>query len=83
MINPDHLATPQKMTDRTGTVVWSADYNPFGAATITVSTITSNLRFPGQYYDAETELNYNYMRDYNPVIGRYIESDPIGILPPG
>jgi RHS repeat-associated protein len=75
----DNLGTPQKMTDSTGTVVWSADYKPFGEATITVSTITNNLRFPGQYYDAETGLHYNYYRDYNPVIGRYIESDSIGI----
>jgi RHS repeat-associated protein len=75
----DHLATPQKMTDGSGTVVWSADYKPFGEVTVTVSTITNNLRFPGQYYDAETGLNYNYYRDYNPAIGRYIESDPIGL----
>ena len=66
------------MTDSTGTVVWSAYYKPFGAATVTVSTITNNLRFPGQYYDVETGLNYNYFRDYNPVIGRYIQTDPIG-----
>jgi RHS repeat-associated protein len=75
----DHLGTPQKMTDASGTVVWAADYKPFGEATITVSTITNNLRFPGQYFDAETSLDYNYYRDYNPVIGRYIEADPIGL----
>jgi len=80
MIHNDHLATPQKMTDAAGTVVWTADYKPFGEATVTVSTITNNLRFPGQYYNAETGLNYNYYRDYNPSIGRYIESDPMGIL---
>ena len=79
IIHNDHLATPQTMTDSTGTVVWAADYKPFGDATITVSTITNNLRFPGQYYDAETGLNYNYFRDYNPLIGRYVEADPIGI----
>jgi RHS repeat-associated protein len=78
MIHNDHLGTPQKMTDSSGQVVWAADYKPFGEATITVSTITNNLRFPGQYYDAETGLNYNYFRDYNPVIGRYVEKDPIG-----
>jgi RHS repeat-associated protein len=77
MIHNDHLGTPQKMTDASGTVVWAADYKPFGEATITVSTITNNLRFPGQYFDAETGLHYNYYRDYNPAIGRYIESDPL------
>jgi RHS repeat-associated protein len=50
-----------------------------GAATITVSTITNNLRFPGQYFDAETGLNYNFFRDYSLTIGRYIEANPIGI----
>jgi RHS repeat-associated protein len=64
------------MTDASGTVVWAADYKPFGEATITVSTIRNNLRFPGQYYDAETGLHYNYFRDYNPALDRYIQADP-------
>ena len=76
----DHLATPQRMTDGTGAVVWSADYKPFGEATITVSTIKNNFRFPGQYYDAETRTLYNYFRDYNSSIGRYIEADRIGLF---
>jgi RHS repeat-associated protein len=67
------------MTDGTGAVVWSADYKPFGEATITVSTITNNLRFPGQHFDRETGLHYNYYRDYNPSTGRFIERDPIGL----
>jgi RHS repeat-associated protein len=36
-------------------------------------------RLPGQYYDTETNLHYNYFRDYDPIIGRYIQSDPIGL----
>ena len=39
-----------------------------------------NPRFPGQYFDAETGLNYNYARDYDPAVGRYIEGDPIGMV---
>ena len=68
------------MTDSTGAVVWSAQYDPFGEATIAPSsTITNNLRFPGQYFDAETGLHNNWHRDYNNELGRYNESDPIGL----
>jgi RHS repeat-associated protein len=42
--------------------------------------LTFNLRFPGQYYDSETGLNYNYFRDYEPGTGRYLESDPLGLF---
>ena len=38
-----------------------------------------NLRFPGQYLDKETNLFYNYYRDYDPQTGRYVQSDPIGL----
>ena len=76
----DHLGTPQVMTNQTQSVVWQADYKPFGEVTIAPgSTVTNNLRFPGQYFDAESGLHYNYFRDYDPSTGRYVESDPIGL----
>ena len=76
----DHLGTPQAMTDSTGALVWKAYYDPFGKATVRpASTIENNLRLPGQYYDRETGLYYNYARDYDPGTGRYIETDPIGL----
>ena len=43
------------------------------------TTFQYNLRFPGQIYDADTGLHYNYFRDYDAVTGRYVQSDPIGL----
>jgi RHS repeat-associated protein len=59
--------------------LWKATYEAFGEAQVTLSAITNNLRFPGQYYDGESGLHYNYFRDYDPQTGRYIQSDPIGL----
>ena len=78
-IHADHLATPQKMTDPSGTVVWDRDALPFGQTASLTGTGELPLRFPGQYYDDETGLYYNYFRDYDPSTGRYIQSDPIGL----
>jgi len=75
----DHLGTPQALTDSNQLVVWQGDYSPFGEITENTSTVEQNLRYPGQYFDAETGLHYNYFRDYDPSIGRYLESDPIGL----
>ena len=78
-VHNDHLGTPQTMTDLDQNIVWQADYTPFGQATILTQTIENNIRFPGQYYDEETNLHYNYFRYYDPTLGRYITSDPIGL----
>ncbi|MDR3631699.1 MAG: RHS repeat-associated core domain-containing protein [Desulfocapsaceae bacterium] len=75
----DHLGTPQQLVDASGTVVWQAAYLPFGKAQVTTETITNNLRFPGQYYDSETGLHYNWNRFYDPDTGRYVSTDPIGL----
>ena len=58
------------MTNSIGTVVWEADYFPFGKATVDEDpdgdgfNVMNNIRFPGQYYDQETELHYNWYRYY-------------------
>ncbi len=76
----DSLGTPQMLTDETNTVVWEGLYKPFGEADVNPnSTITNNFRFPGQYYDEETGLHYNYHRYYDPKKGRYLTPDPIGL----
>lgn len=77
----DRLGTPQAMTDSAGTVVWRASYEPFGKATVTVSTIANNLRYAGMYSDSETGLFYNWFRYYDPKIGGYITVEPLGVVP--
>ncbi|MFP4572085.1 MAG: RHS repeat-associated core domain-containing protein, partial [Desulfobacterales bacterium] len=75
----DHLGAPQKMTASNGALVWSAKYEAFGKAQVDPeSTVVNNLRFPGQYFDEETGLHYNYHRYYDSKIGRYLKIDPIG-----
>ncbi|PIT61947.1 hypothetical protein BHC47_05485 [Snodgrassella alvi] len=76
----DHLGTPQLAINSNGEQSWKINSDAFGNSELDVSNqITMNLRFPGQYYDAETGLSYNYFRDYDAKTGRYIQSDPIGL----
>ena len=84
-IQPDHLNTPRVITDSSNNVVWRWDNTePFGNNVANenpsgLGTFTYNPRFPGQYFDRETNLHYNYYRDYDPSSGRYIEVDPLGL----
>jgi RHS repeat-associated protein len=77
-VNANHLNAPHVITNSSAQPVWTWDPLAFGDNPPTGS-FTYNLRFPGQYYDAETGLHYNYYRDYNPALGRYVQSDPIGL----
>jgi RHS repeat-associated protein len=67
------------LTDDQADVVWRASYAPYGRASLTVNAVELNVRFPGQYFDQETGLHYNYFRYYDPETGRYLTSDPIGL----
>jgi RHS repeat-associated protein len=85
-IVPDQLNTPRAIQDQTANVVWKWDQGePFGASQPNADpdgdgiAFDFPLRFPGQYADRETSLAYNVMRDYDPVIGRYVQSDLIGL----
>ncbi|MBB6522824.1 RHS repeat-associated core domain-containing protein [Pseudoteredinibacter isoporae] len=78
-IHTDHQDNSVALTDGSANVVWKGKRDPFGEVDVTTQTITHNLRLPGQYYDLESGLHYNYFRDYDPSLGRYIQSDPIGL----
>jgi len=78
-IHTDHLGTPVMMSDASGARVWEIEARPFGDGATVTGAGSLNLRFPGQYHDAESGLNYNYFRDYHPAVGRYLEADPIGL----
>ena len=76
----DHLGTPIAMTDGAASLVWRVESFSFGGAYgLPVEDVENNLRFPGQYYDAETGLAYNLFRDYSERTGRYREPDPVGL----
>ncbi len=77
-LHTDHLGTPKFGTNSGGTQVWSWAPDAFGVGSPSGS-VTINLRMPGQYFDSESGVFYNWNRYYNPAIGRYISSDPIGI----
>jgi RHS repeat-associated protein len=66
------------MIATSGEVVWAARYDSFGNAVIDVEDVTNNLGFPGQYFDTESGLYYNWNRYYDPALGRYVQSDPLG-----
>jgi RHS repeat-associated protein len=83
-IHTDHLDTPRVVLDKNGAIRWRWMAEPFG--TTAPETNPSNtgafalhLRFPGQYFDQESGLHYNYFRTYDASLGRYIQSDPIGL----
>jgi len=70
-------------TDAAGAVVWAVRYLPFGGideVTADTGVLTQNLRFPGQWFQAETGLHQNWMRDYDPTTGRYLQADPLGLV---
>lgn len=77
-LHSDHLNTPRIATNAARTKVWEWVSDAFGTKQAS-GQLEINLRFPGQYYDVETGLHYNYFRDYDPKTGRYVQSDPIGL----
>lgn len=80
-VTADQLGTPRAISDASGTTEWNWPYadNAWGESTPASSGYTYNLRFAGQYFDAETGLMQNGFRDYDSGSGREIQGDPVGL----
>lgn len=87
-IQPDHLGAPRVVIDSVRNVSiweWSNEGEAFGNQIPNEdpdgdgTTFSLTLRFPGQQATEGTGMFYNYLRDYDPAIGRYAQSDPIGL----
>ncbi|MET1257630.1 RHS repeat domain-containing protein, partial [Aliikangiella maris] len=71
-----------QLTDEQGNIIWQATFKPYGEIEQIEAKDNTicNLRFQGQYFDAETQLHYNRFRYYDARNGRFTSQDPIGLL---
>lgn len=79
LVRTDNIGCAVFATDTSGTLVWSATYTPFGGVHTSTGTLPT-ARFPGQWFQSECGLHQNWMRDYDPTTGRYIQPDPPGLI---
>ncbi|WP_338672158.1 putative T7SS-secreted protein [Streptomyces sp. SCSIO 30461] len=78
----DLVGTPTQLIDESGNPAWRTRSTLWGTTTWAKSSTTyTPLRFPGQYFDPETGLHYNYFRHYDPETARYLSPDPLGLEP--
>lgn len=77
-VRADHIGRPVFATNATGVKVWTATYTPFGGVHTSTGALPS-ARFPGQWFQSESGLHQNWMRDDDPTTGRYLQADPLGL----
>ncbi|MFB7860721.1 putative T7SS-secreted protein [Streptomyces sp. NPDC056069] len=78
----DLIGAPTELVDESGTLAWRTRSTLWGTTTWTRdATAYTPLRFPGQYFDPESGLHYNYFRYYDPESARYLSQDPLGLEP--
>jgi RHS repeat-associated protein len=75
----DPVGLPMEVTDAAGNTVWAGHYGAWGKLERQDGAFRQPLRYPGQYADDEIGLHYNTFRYYDPVVGRFITQDPIGL----
>jgi RHS repeat-associated protein len=80
MVHADHLGRPIRITDATKATVWQAVFKPWGETQSISGTRINNLCLPGQYFQIETNLAYNWHRHYDPITGRYTQPDPLRFI---
>ena len=78
-VRTDHIGRPIFATNASGTKVWTATYSPFGGVHTSTGALPT-ARFPGQWFQSESGLHQNWMRDYDPTTGRYLQADPLGLI---
>ncbi len=79
-VHVDHLNRPIRMTDAAKASVWDVVWAPWGNVYSISGTATLDARFPGQWYQLESGLHYNWHRHYDPTLGRYTQPDPLGFV---
>ncbi|MBC2908243.1 DUF6531 domain-containing protein, partial [Streptomyces cupreus] len=81
-IATDLIGTPTELIDDRGNTAWRQRATLWGlTAWNTDASAYTPLRFPGQYFDPETGMHYNYFRYYDPETARYLTPDPLGLAP--
>ena len=79
-VHVDHLHRPIRITSAVKLQVWEAVWQPWGEAHSINGSVALDLRLPGQWFQIEAGLHYNWHRHYDPSIGRYTQPDPLGFV---
>ena len=81
----DQIGIPREMTDSQGKLLWKGRYDAWGQLIHDSNRHAQRnthqpFRLQNQYFDQETGLHYNFLRYYEPALGRFITQDPIGLM---